>query len=438
MIPKKKKISSSLMLEAVQTERFKTETLSVTVAVPVSRERSPLYVLALSCLKRGTERFPTQGSIGKRLDELYGTGLNLRFTRYENVILFGFSTELLGEEYTDGKTDIFDGALDVIIQMLFHPLLDEKGLLLSEYVESEKDNLCDVIEARINNPRAYASSRCREIMFDGDDYGIDIFGTVEQVRSATPEQVTRAYRELISQYAFRVFYVGSKCMDEMENRLRKTLLLYIKDRDPLLFSKPICDGTISGIKKIDEKMSLSQGKLVLGFRTSANAFDGEFYPMVVFSEIFGGSPVSKLFMNVRERLGLCYYCSASYDIYKGVMFVSSGVDPAMRDLAQAEILRQLEEIRQGNITSAEFDAAVKSLIGSYRSIVDLPSSLESFYAGRGLFGSDCTVSEYMENIKKVTVKDVVQAAKRVALDTVYFLYGDGTDAEEEEDVDDLA
>ena len=187
MIPQKRVISPSLILDAVQTDRFKTETLSVSIVTPMSRELTPLYVLALSTLKRGTEKFPSQKLINKRLDELYATGISIRLDRYGSTNLLGFCAELLGEEYTDGKTDIFDGALDVILQMLFHPLLDDDGNLLSQYVESEKDNLCDVIEARINNPRAYALRRCREIMFEGDDYGIDVLGTVEQLRSVTAE-----------------------------------------------------------------------------------------------------------------------------------------------------------------------------------------------------------------------------------------------------------
>lgn len=439
MVPQKRMISPSLMLETIQTDRFKTEALSVTVAVPVSKDRSPLYALALSCLKRGTEKFPTQGSIGKRLDELYGAGLNLRSARYENVNLFGFSTELISEEYTDGKTDVFDGVLDIILQMLFHPLLDDDGNLLSQYVESEKDNLCDVIEARINNPRAYALRRCREIMFEGDDYGIDVLGTVEQLRSVTAEQVTKAYRELVSKYAFRVFYVGFKSADEVEDRIKKRLSSYIRNGEIVGFSKGDTSSRPKEINKIDEKMKLSQGKLVLGFRTPGNLLQGEFYPVLVLADIFGGSPVSKLFMNVRERLGLCYYCGASYDIYKGVMFVSSGVDPAMRETAEKEILRQLDEMRDGNITKAEYDASIKSLISGYCAISDLPSSLESFYEGRGLFGVDCTVAEFIENIKKVTVEDVIRAAHDVTLDTVYFLYGDQAESDEEdEDVDDFA
>lgn len=439
MIPKKKVISKALILDAVQTDRFKTETLSVSIATPMSRELTPLYVLALSVLKRGTEKFPSQGLINRRLDELYGTGIGIRLDRYGSTNLLGFSAEMLGEEYTDGETDIFAGALDVILQMLFHPSVDGAGNLLSRYVESEKENICDAIEAQINNPRSYAAKRCREIMFDGDDYGADLLGTVDQIRSVSPEMLSSIYRRLISEHAFRVFYVGSKSADEVEARIKNALLSYVEKNKTIEILGKTSVASAEKVKKINEEMSLSQGKLVLGFRTGINVCDGEFYPMLLMAEIYGGSPVSKLFMNVRERLSLCYYCSANYDIYKGAMFVSCGVDSENREKAEAEILSQLENIRCGKISEAEFDAAMKSLVGSYRAISDLPSTLESFYAGRDLFGIACTVSEFMEELRRVTVEDVIRVAKGVCLDTVYFLYGtESCDEEDEDEFNDLA
>ncbi len=433
MIPQKRVISPSLTLDAVQTDRFKTETLSVSIAVPMSRDLTPVQVLVLSILKRGTEKFPTQRDINRRLDELYAAGIGIRTDRYGNTNLLGFYAELLSEEYADRKTDIFDGALDVILQMLFCPLTDSNGHFLAHYIESEKDNLCDAIEAQINNPRSYAAARCREIMFEGDDYGAPILGTVEQIRSVTPEELTEAYQSLIRDHAFRVFYLGSKSADEVSSRIEKKLLSYISGNDSQCKTVGSCVKTIRKVKRVEQEMPLSQGKLVMGFRTGIHVFDGEFYPMLVFLDIYGASPISKLFMNVRERLGLCYYCSATYDIYKGVMFVSSGVAPQTREKAESEILAQLEEICRGNISKSEFEAAKKSILGSYRSISDMPSTLESYYTGRDLFGVRCTVEEFMKNIERVTVDQVIEVARKVSLDTVYFLSGGNSTGKENED-----
>ena len=433
MIPQKSFPAPSLELNTIQTDRFKTETVSVTVRLPLDRELTPLYGLVLSVLKRGTERYPTQGHINRRLDELYAAGISLRLDRIGNNCILGFSAEMLDEEYTDGQTDIFDGVLDVITQMLFHPLTDENGCFLSQFVESEKDVTCDLIQSAINNPKSYASIRCREIMFEDDDYGASLSGTVEQIRAVTPESLTRIYSELIQKREFHVFYIGSKQKEQVSERILRCLRPYLSSAVPFVPNKSVGRKTAEASKRIDEKSEIAQGKLVIGMRTGIHILHEDFYAMLVFAELYGGSPISKLFMNVRERLSLCYYCGAIYEIYKGTVFVSCGVDPDKREEAEAEIFRQLSDIREGKITSAEFDAALKSLVNSYRSISDLPSTLEAYYMGRDVFGVSCTVDACIEAIRLVSLEDVIRVAKGITTDTVYFLWGDLKDDEEDED-----
>lgn len=431
MIPEKSLLSPSIELNTIRTDRFKTESLSVTVCLPLERAKAPLYSLVLSTLKRGTEKYPTQGHINRRLDELYAAGVSLRFDRVGNNYIFGFSAEMLDGSYTDGKTDIFEGTIDVILQMLFHPLTDEKGNLLSRFVEREKEIACDLIESTINNPKTYAGVRCREIMFEGDDYGTTLLETVECIDAATAESLTALYKTLICDRKFNVFYIGSKSREDVGARISRALAPYIGEPKPYVADTTGCIGTKS--RRVEEKTDVSQGKLVIGMRTGITVRDADFYAMLVMSELYGGSPVSKLFMNVRERLSLCYYCSAVYEIYKGSMFVSCGVDPENRDKAEAEIFRQLDDIRAGKITDAEFEAAVKSLINSYRALSDVPANLESYYSGRDLFGISCTVAECMDKIRSVTPADVVRVAQSVETDTVYFLWGDACGEEEDEE-----
>lgn len=436
MIPQKKIVAPGLVLDAICTERFKTEILSIAVTVPLDKVRVPFYGLVLSVLKRGTEKYPTIGDINRRLDELYAAGVSLRLDRFGNNCMIGFSAEMLGNEYADGKTDIFGGVLEVITEMLFHPLTTENGLLLHDIVESEKMITCDAIEASANNPKTLAARRCRELVFGDDDYGAPLAGTVKQISQVTADELTQVYRELLTARTFRAFYVGSQNIDAVGDKIYQMLAPYLCDAGEYTLQKRCLPLTNASVKRADETTSVAQGKLVIGFRTGIDICHKDFYSMLVLSEIYGGSPVSKLFMNVRERLSLCYYCSSTYDIYKGTMFVSSGVDPEARALAEAEIFRQLDAIRDGEISDGEFDAAIKALVSSYRAITDLPATLETYYFGRDLFGVACTIDECIEKIRNVRREDVIRIANAIETDTVYFLMGDtDEDTDEEGDAD---
>jgi predicted Zn-dependent peptidase len=304
---------------------------------------------------------------------------------------------------------------------------------LSAYVEGEKHNQCDAIEAQINNPRAYASKRCREIMFEGDAYGVSLLGTTDFVESITDEELSKRYRQMISEYRYEFFYIGPRSLEEVERRLAEVFLSDVKSNAPCKVIQTAAKKRSGEVRRVTEEMPLAQGKLVLGFLTGAQIQSEDFYATLVMNEIYGGSPVSKLFMNVRERLGLCYYCSSHYDIFKGAMFVSCGISPENRENAEGEILAQLADIQAGNVSEEEFEAAKHSLCNSYLALSDSPALLEGYYFCRNEFGVDCSIEKCMEKIKAVKLSDVIRVAANVSLDTVYFLNGNG---EEDEDVGD--
>ncbi len=418
MVYNRKQLVPSVELHCMQTDKFKTEMLSVSMIQSVSEVTSTVMPLVISILTRGTEKYPTQGLLNRKLETLYGTTLSLKRKRIGNRNVYGFSAWMLGDKYTDSSINVFFETLDIISQMLFSPLRDENGNFSAHYVNSEKLTQCDAIESVINNPRAFASKRCNEIMFEGDPYGIGFLGTTDRVRAIDNRELNEAYEALVYGSRYEFFYVGAKSFEQVEEMLKVQFLPYLTRLRSVDISKEMAWDRVGDIKKVNETMPLSQSRLVLGFRTGTLIGDREFYSMTVCNEIYGFSPISKLFMNVREKLGLCYQCSSTYDSRRGVMFASSGINSADREAAQAEMLAQLTAMQRGEITSAEFDAAKKSLQNACRAVHDSPSAIESFYINRSELPE-----EYLKEIENVTLQSVVDAANKITLDTVYFLEG---------------
>ena len=179
-------------------------------------------------------------------------------------------------------------------------------------------------------------------------------------------------------------------------------------------------------------MPVSQGKLAIGFKTEAciSENDDRQYTAIVFNELFGGSAASKLFLNVRERLSLCYYCSSSYDRYTGTLTVSSGIENKNRNIAEEAILFELENIKQGKITETELDAAKKSLLNGYRQINDNPYDLQSYYTNRSFFGFYDDIETAKAKVSQVSAKDISEFASSIVCDSVFFV--EGTDISGEE------
>jgi predicted Zn-dependent peptidase len=175
-------------------------------------------------------------------------------------------------------------------------------------------------------------------------------------------------------------------------------------------------------------MAVTQGKLVMGYRLGNAMMEQNHAAMMVFNALFGGAVTSKLFMNVREKLALCYYANSSIDRHKGIMVVSSGIEFSKFDEALNEITAQLEAIKNGEIEQWELDGARRAVVTAISASIDSPIGLESLYLDKSITGMRAEPEELAALAEDVRLDEVVKIAKGVVLDSVYFLTGDEDNA----------
>ena len=423
MIPNIHKLTNALTLRVYPTKQFKAGMLTMSVVLPIHKERAWMTSLLLSVLRRGTERYPTLEAINRRLDYLYGTDLSIRNFYRGDCQVIGFAAEYPEAIYLPEEEDLTRGILEMMCQILFHPQVDENGLLLSRYVESEKQLQCEAIRSLKNNPRAYASEHASEALYADEPCGASIYGTEAEILAITPETLTAYWRELTATLSLDCFYVGSSDTDLMKQYLNEVVVPHLTEtngRYPL----PICSQVVREVakpKRVEESLEVGQGQLVLGFRTGCAVSDDDYYACMIFNEMLGASPISKLFVNVREKLSLCYFCSSSYSAPKGTLLVRCGLLPKNRKKAEKAILAQLQAIAEGDFNEEELIGAKKAVINTYKQAEDSPSSLEGFYFGRAISGAEVSLEECRTRFAAVGRDDVIALAKKVKLDTVYFL-----------------
>ena len=219
-----------------------------------------------------------------------------------------------------------------------------------------------------------------------------------------------------------LIFTGDADTENLENTLREVFAALPRER--LVKTGTALGAMPEAVRDVTERMDVSQGKLVMGFRTGITSGD-ELYPaLLMLNGVYGGSLTSKLFMNVREKMSLCYYASSGIDRFKGVMVVSSGVDTEQYETARKEILKQLDACRQGEITEEELESTRSFLISNLKTGEDSPYNLDDFQLGQVIGGYDYTAESLAESLKTTTIPDIQAAAERLRLDTVYFLCGE--------------
>ena len=399
--------------------RFKQGCLSFQLVRQMKKDEAAMNALLPAVLLRGTKSFPDLRSITEHLDELYGASVSPLVRRvgdYQNTGLFcGF----MDDRFALPGDRVLEPMIDFLQEILLESPLEEGGFLPA-FVESEKKNLIATIESELNDKRAYAMSRLLKIMCREDTFGLPRLGEIEQVAAINPVGLYAHYRSILRTSPIEVFYVGSAAAEQVAELLLPLLSKLDRACEPLPAQTAFhpCQG-----QDVEEVMEVSQGKLCMGFTTPITNRMKEFPAMQVMNTILGAGMTSKLFMNVREKLSLCYSIGSGYYGTKGIVTVAAGIDFDKEQLTRQEVLRQLEACQNGEISEGELKAAKEALLSSLRSTHDSPGAIEGYYATAALSGLTFSHGEYMEAVEAVTLADVVACAKSLQLHTTYFLKG---------------
>ena len=421
MDKKRKELLPGVFLTVLPTDKFKTNCLSVSLIRPLCREEAALNALLPDVLLRGCGMCPDMTAISTWLDQRYGAGIQSTVRKKGETQAIGLFLDYINERYTLEGENLTEDACRLLGSFLLDPVL-ENGAFRKDYVEGEKINLINAIQSQINDKRTYASIRLREEMFRDEPYGVSKYGEPEDVATITPEALYTHYQKILATSQVELIFTGNADTEVLENSLREAFRELPRENivafDTTLGAMP------EAVRNVTERMDVSQGKLVMGFRTGITSGD-EMYPaLLMLNGVYGGSLTSKLFMNVREKMSLCYYASSGIDRFKGVMVVSSGVDTEQYETARKEILKQLDICRQGEITEEELESTRSFLISNLKTGEDSPYNLDDFQLGQVIGGYDYTAESLAESLKTVTVPEIRAAAERLRLDTIYFLCGE--------------
>lgn len=425
-----KELKQGITLHYAFCDKFTSNQFSAHFILPLKEESASLYCLLTRVLKKATALHPSQEAVNKRLEELYAATVGAGVTKLGENESFFITANMLDNRFSFDGTDIEREVLTFAKEILFAPLL-ENGVFSEKIVVREKKSQIDRIRAGINNKNAYAVGRCREVMCADERYRFSLLGTEENAAKITPAELYDAYLEVLSSAKVEVIYIGKSSPDEV-CALALDFLDGVSPRNAMPLKTDVLLSA-DRVRRVTETVYASQGNLVMGFRTGCEENEEDAFVFMLFDAIYGSSPVSKLFMNVREKLSLCYHCSSRYDRHKGVMMVTAGIENKNKDLAEKEIMAQLEEIQKGNVTENEFLYAKEALYDAFRTVTDSQGSMENWRLHQSVRASFVNPEEAADKLRRLTLDDVVRVANKITLDTVYFLAADGTGEDETDD-----
>lgn len=410
-------IGKNVNLTLIPESKFKTNLVSVFISRRLNREEVTKNALLPAVLKSGCSKYKTISQLTDREEELYGAYLSAGISkRGENQIL-GFSILSVNEKYLDEK--ILGQSIELLNEVINNPLVVDGGFN-EEYLKIEKEIRKDIIIGIINDKANYAMNRATEIMFEGEPYSISGRGYVEDLDSINGVNLYEHYKKVLKTSPIEIIVEGEFDEDEVVDLIKQKFTF---ERGEIIdIPKSEYYKEIEEVKQIHETMDIAQGKLVMGYRCNVDYLDKQkYYSLLLGSRILGGGADSKLFINVREKESLCYTIYSTIQKNKSVMFICSGIEAENYDKTISLIKKQLQSIKDGDITETEISNAKIGFIDSLNSLNDEIGRVSDFYFSQYIAKDNSSIEEIKDIINNVTKEDIIEAVKDVELDTIYFL-----------------
>lgn len=416
-----KTVAEGVRFLALSDGRFKTARLTVSLFLPLQEETVSVQALLPYVLSRGCRAYPDFSALQLRLSELYGADIVPGVMRVGENQVLSLAAVSLEDRFSLEEESVTAACATLLRQMLFDPVL-ENGVFREEDVKQEKRCLIEQIQSEINEKRLYARRQCERLLCEGEPYAVTAYGTVAAVQAITPATLTEAWRRVLREAQVLIVYQGRGDGAAAEQAL--TAAFASVERTPVSLTVPVVKAASDTVKRRVETMDVKQAKLVMGFRTTVAEPSDQIPAMRLLNALWGGCFSSLLFLNVREKLSLCYYCSSSFERNKGIFLVDSGVEAAKAAEAEAEILRQLQIIRDNAFTDEELENARRAVINQFCEATDSPSALVGWYVGQGAQTQFLSPEEAAQAIGEVTREQVAALANTVQQDCVYCLRGE--------------
>lgn len=413
-------INDNITISYIPMKKLKTTSIGVYLHRPLSREEAAKNALLSYVLQRGCEKYQTTKDISMLLENLYGASFFTGVSKIGEGQMIAFNASTISDRYAPENERLISELMELILSVLFKPLT-ENGAFKESYVEQEKKTLKENIESIVNDKQAYAMMRCVEIMCKDENYGVRKLGYIEDVDKIDAKELYEHYKNIITSSRIDIFVAGDADIDALAADVKK----YVEkiEFSSGVYTQTEVKGAAGEIKRETERMDVTQGKLSMGFRTGITPRDDKYWGLMVANSIFGGGAHCKLFNTVREKMSLAYYASSQLDKAKGVMFVNAGIEFENFDKAYNEIIRQLDLVKKGEVSDAEFNASKNAIINSLNSYYDSEGNIIMYYLTEQFLSSGNDIEYVKEQVAKVTIEDVKAAAAEIELDTVYFLAG---------------
>ncbi|WP_407893328.1 EF-P 5-aminopentanol modification-associated protein YfmF [Lacticaseibacillus sp. N501-2] len=410
------KLAKGVGLTVIPTTQFKTTRIAIHFLAPLNHADVAARTLLTSVLETASQDHPTQSQLSAYLEGLFGASFGIGVGKEGRLHRVSATMNLLSDQLA--QSDLLAQGMAFLKQVLLRPLM-VKGRFDEPIFAREKHNLTQYLESLEEDRQTQASLGLQALYFQSDpSQATPSFGTPAGLAQVSAKHLVSVYHQMLASDRIEIVVLGNVEASQVQTLAEAfDFAPRAIDDDALDSDLPLHDLATQTVTA-----PVIQAKLNLGYHVDTDYFGPKAYAAIVANELFGGSALSKLFTNVREKASLAYYASSSFDQARHMVTVQTGIDAEQRDVVLALIGDQLKQVQQGDFTDEQLQTMKDGLIANRETAYDAPRFLARIGLLESLWPSQPhTLQAYLDGVQAVTRKQVMQAAKGFALQAVYCL-----------------
>ncbi|GHV21628.1 putative zinc protease YmxG [Bacteroidia bacterium] len=318
--------------------------------------------------------------------------------------------------YVKCAPNFAEQALDVLADMMMHAQFPEAEL------EREKGVVIQELKMYEDNPQALAMDKRSHRYFGENSYGRPIIGTIENIQSFT-QKTLQTYKYALYTKDNLIIVIAGKIMDP--EKIKKLIADYFSDLPTRKYlEKPAFPFFLPAEQSSWYEKKTEQNHLII----SARGFNGnqeQRHAAKIMTTILGGNMSSRLFQNIREKQGLCYYIRAAHytEPEYGDFLIRAGIDKERFDFGVEKIFEEIQHIAKGEITQSEFENAVGFLNGQIQMGIESSDDMANFLGSQYLeYGYIETLAEILAKTNAVTLPEVIAVCPLLQRENLYHYY----------------
>lgn len=415
---KKIKIKNGVNLVVLPTTQFKTLHIAIDFAAPLEIDTVSARSLLTYLTAVSSKKYPNQQKVAQKTIDLYGAQYQTDVLRFGQTHHVRYSLQMPAPTYIDTDGNLLHDAFEFLQDMIFDPLVRAEQFDQNTF-KKEQQSLMNELASLSDDKQRYAASKLRELTYAVPAMAISSSGRVNDVKELTSKRVYQAYEEMLANDTMNIIVYGDVDETRIISELKSWPLL--DHHEPVL--QPFYRQNSREIlaAATNTQADINQAILMIAYRLAIAPDDPQRFVALVMNAMFGGSPLSKLFMNVREKESLAYSIYSRWQNDTGFITVAVGLDSEKIQQTESMIQAQLSAIQDGDFSEETLLAIKASLINDYLSQQDSPNSEIALIFSRLLTNRETSVTDWVNAVNAVTSKDVAALAHEVTIQSRFTL-----------------